>query len=165
MTHEVLAIPTNVPHLELRELATPEDDRAYFESIVASRLQLMRYAPETVEKYQTLDSVREAREDPEPGKLRLGLWGSQMFAGSINIYTDAAPAIIGYWVDSRHAGKGYATAAVQALTRFALDSLQLEEIVGHVDTDNRASQRVLEKAGYTLVRGRGFNPHKYAITK
>lgn len=59
-------------------------------------------------------------------------------------------AEIGYWIGEPYWGKGYATETVQLLTAFAFNELQVLRIFAGVFGSNKASMRVLEKAGYTL---------------
>jgi len=55
---------------------------------------------------------------------------------------------IGYWCVSGERGRGIATRALRQLCRHALDELGLERLELTTDTDNLASQRVAEKAGF-----------------
>jgi RimJ/RimL family protein N-acetyltransferase len=55
---------------------------------------------------------------------------------------------IGYWVARRARGQGVATAALKRLCQFAFDELHVERLELMTDPDNRASQRVPEKAGF-----------------
>jgi ribosomal-protein-alanine N-acetyltransferase len=57
-------------------------------------------------------------------------------------------AEIGYWLSQEHWGKGYATEAVQRITRYAFETFDLERLEAGVFEWNPASCRVLEKAGY-----------------
>lgn len=59
-------------------------------------------------------------------------------------------AEIGYWIGQPYWGKGYATATVNLLTAFAFNELKVLRIFAGVFESNKASMRVLEKAGYTL---------------
>lgn len=58
-------------------------------------------------------------------------------------------ATLGYWVGAPHAGKGYMTEALHAVIRFAFRHLNLHRLEAACLTDNPASQRVLEKTGFT----------------
>jgi RimJ/RimL family protein N-acetyltransferase len=58
---------------------------------------------------------------------------------------------IGYAIEQRLGGRGLATEAVTAISRWALAELSLPEVLGIVAADNTASCRVLEKSGF--VRG------------
>ncbi|WP_224370543.1 GNAT family N-acetyltransferase [Hyalangium versicolor] len=59
-------------------------------------------------------------------------------------------AEIGYWLGASHWGRGLATMAVGALTRYAFEELGLERVHAFLFEWNPASRRVLEKAGYTF---------------
>lgn len=68
---------------------------------------------------------------------------------------------IGYWLDTRHAGRGYATEATEALTTFARDVMGLRRIEIIVSDRNVRSWRVPERLGYTLegiLREHRINP-------
>ena len=56
-------------------------------------------------------------------------------------------ANLGYWVRSSRTGKGVATAAVRLIARFAFEQTNLARLEIVINVDNRASQRVAEKAG------------------
>jgi ribosomal-protein-alanine N-acetyltransferase len=49
-------------------------------------------------------------------------------------------------------GKGYATEAARAVAEYAFEALRLARLLGLTFPENRASQRVLEKADFTYTR-------------
>lgn len=55
---------------------------------------------------------------------------------------------LGYWIGRPHAGRGYATAAVRAVLTFAFEGLKLHRVEAACVPANKASRRVLEKAGF-----------------
>lgn len=57
---------------------------------------------------------------------------------------------IGYWIGEAHWGRGIATDAVGALTRWAIETFDLVRVEARVFAPNAASARVLEKNGYVL---------------
>lgn len=57
---------------------------------------------------------------------------------------------IGYWIGEPYWGKGYGTEAVKLLTLFAFEELHLLRVFANVFSQNAASMKVLEKAGYSL---------------
>lgn len=61
----------------------------------------------------------------------------------------AQTASLGYWAGETFAGKGYTTAAVCTVVRYAFDDLELHRVEAACQPDNIASRRVLEKAGFT----------------
>ncbi len=80
--------------------------------------------------------------------------------GGIGLNTERADspgsAELGYFVGKPFWGRGIATAAVEAITVYGFDMLNLDRIFAKVRVSNMASARVLEKAGFQrqeLVRG------------
>jgi RimJ/RimL family protein N-acetyltransferase len=74
-----------------------------------------------------------------------------------------ARAEIGYWVAREARGRGVASGAVVLLGAWLFESLQLARLQIHTETENLASQRVAERAGFTregvlrsyeLIKGR-----------
>jgi RimJ/RimL family protein N-acetyltransferase len=63
--------------------------------------------------------------------------------------TEAERAEFGYWVASEHRGKGFAPRALRLLARWVVEEVGAKRLQLHADVDNRASQRVAEKAGFT----------------
>ncbi|MBE0600318.1 MAG: GNAT family N-acetyltransferase [Firmicutes bacterium] len=55
---------------------------------------------------------------------------------------------LGYRLDEKQQGKGLMTQALQAVTRFAFDTLRLHRIEANIMPRNLASRRVLEKCGF-----------------
>lgn len=61
----------------------------------------------------------------------------------------AQTASLGYWAGENFTSKGYITAAVRAVVRWAFEDLDLHRVEAACQPDNIASRRVLEKAGFT----------------
>jgi len=62
---------------------------------------------------------------------------------------DPALAGVGYWLGRKARGRGAATAAVKLLARWAFEGLGISRLHLTTAPDNRASQRVAERAGFT----------------
>ena len=60
----------------------------------------------------------------------------------------AQTASLGYWAGEAFASKGYTTAAVRAVVRYAFEDLDLHRVEAACQPDNAPSRRVLEKAGF-----------------
>jgi [ribosomal protein S5]-alanine N-acetyltransferase len=58
---------------------------------------------------------------------------------------------VGYWVAKDHNGRGYATGALGLVCERAFGELGLHRIEAGTLLDNRASQRVIEKNGFTRI--------------
>jgi ribosomal-protein-alanine N-acetyltransferase len=83
-------------------------------------------------------------------------------------------ATVGYYVAVEHQGRGYATEALRLVLRFAFEEAGLHRVQAGVVPENRASARVLEKAGfrregmaerYINIDGRWRDHLIFAITK
>jgi RimJ/RimL family protein N-acetyltransferase len=63
-------------------------------------------------------------------------------------YAGRAPDVeVGYHLLPDAWGQGFATEGASALVRYGFDDVDLDRIIGITHPDNRASQRVLRKAG------------------
>ena len=90
------------------------------------------------------DGTREAFAIEDGDATFLGL------ALAVAIKREAAEAELGYTVTPSARGRGVATAAVSALTRWAFDEQQLERLTLLIEVANVASTRVAERCGYVL---------------
>jgi RimJ/RimL family protein N-acetyltransferase len=74
--------------------------------------------------------------------------------GSIGLYpqTDifSQNAELGYWVGEPYWGKGIVTAAILEMVAYGFANLPINRIFARPFGTNKASQRVLEKAGFVL---------------
>ena len=59
-------------------------------------------------------------------------------------------AEIGWYLSSRHWGRGYATEATRLLVDFGFGTLGYRRLFATADPDNAASRRVLDKSGLTF---------------
>jgi RimJ/RimL family protein N-acetyltransferase len=86
------------------------------------------------------------------------------FVGTIGLHTLKLSdhcAEVGYWITDSHRGKGICTEALLILTDFSLNVMRFRRLEALADFDNKASQRVLERAGYNrdgLLQSRVTKP-------
>lgn len=136
------------------------DGAAVNAAVVDSYETLRPWMPWVGEKLPSLEeseaNCRKAwarfllREDTT---LRLYLKGTDTVVGSSGLHRMdwKVPSFeIGYWVGRRFEGKGYATEAVQAIARFAVEQLSARRITILADARNHRSRRVAEKCGFVL---------------
>ena len=75
-------------------------------------------------------------------------------AGGIGVHraqdVHRCTATVGYWLGEKFWGRGVMTQALTAVTDFCFDNFPLRRISAEVFSNNPASARVLEKAGFTL---------------
>ncbi|GAA0372391.1 GNAT family N-acetyltransferase [Bacillus horti] len=57
---------------------------------------------------------------------------------------------IGYWVDTRHSGKGYVSEAAQGLADYAFEQLKARRVEIRCDALNEKSRAVAERIGFRL---------------
>ena len=66
----------------------------------------------------------------------------------VNRWTKSAE--IGYWVSKRHQGQGYATEATQRMVDYAIKTLRMHRIDLHAAVQNKPSNDIARKLGFTL---------------
>jgi len=85
-------------------------------------------------------AIVDARSpEPEPAFGSVSVWG---------FHARDRTAYVSYWLLESGRGGGRATAAVTLAARWAFDTLGLERLTARVETENRASQRVVERCGF-----------------
>ena len=80
--------------------------------------------------------------------FRNELVGVTGFVLQTDIYRKSAE--IGYWIGEPYWNKGIATRAVKLLVNYGFEKLNLNRIFTGVFESNKASQRVLEKSGFSF---------------
>jgi RimJ/RimL family protein N-acetyltransferase len=117
-------------------------------------LRFNDWAPQTVTEALTyLARHEEARRRGE--QLEFALVeprdeGALLGGGSLNaISVEQGRAAIGYWLAPWARGRGVATHAVRLLANWAFADLELARVELTCGPDNRASQRVAERCGFT----------------
>jgi ribosomal-protein-alanine N-acetyltransferase len=83
--------------------------------------------------------------------------------GMIGIYyysKENRRAELGYDLLKEHWGKGLMTEAVEEVLRYAFEELRLNRVEATTDSENGASNKVLERTGFTL-EGRLRERHSY----
>ena len=123
-------------------------NRHVFEPIMADR------PPEYyTAAYQRERLERHANPSPDNETWLFAILDGDAIAGTLNIGDVIRSALqranIGYWVDVNRYGRGLATAAVADAVEFAFGEAGLHRLAAATLPDNVASQRVLEKNGFT----------------
>lgn len=106
-----------------------------------------------------------------------GIFVDGRFVGEINVSSvQRGPfqsAYVGYWIDERHAGRGYMPESLVVVCRYAFEELGLHRLQIAIIPRNRPSNRVVEKLGiryegtalrYLEINGVWEDHHRYAIT-
>lgn len=94
--------------------------------------------------------IRQSAEFTPPTQFAIVVDGAAVGAIGFEPRSDIfrRSAEIGYWLGEPFWGRGFATEALRAVTDYAFRTFDLSRIDAGVFERNRASMRVLEKAGY-----------------
>lgn len=69
----------------------------------------------------------------------------------INKITDNYLGEVGYILDRKYWGKGYATESVIAVEKHAIEVIKLKRLCATIDNENYRSKRLIEKLGFTFI--------------
>ena len=118
---------------------------------------------EAVISSETDDEMKQAYSEMLAGckakpeqRIWYAIWNMQLNDGSNTIIGDYAfkgldengMVDIGYGIKEQYEGMGYMTEAVIAAVKWARIQPGVKSVEAETDPDNKASQRVLEKAGF-----------------
>ena len=107
-------------------------------------------------------------------KNKIGRWAVYLnttdeFIGwcGVKYVEDEKEYDLGYRFYKKHWGKGYASEAASAVMDYAINTLQLKEIIGRAAIDNKASIAVLKKMGMKYLKNDecGHDPAEVYIYK
>ncbi len=110
------------------------------------------YFPHPYSKKDGEEFIRMVLDRPQPAiDFTIEIEGKA--AGGIGIVLNSdverITVEIGYWLGERHWGKGIMTEAVKEMVEYAFNNFPIRKIYAPVFEFNKASQKVLEKAGFT----------------
>lgn len=99
-------------------------------------------------------SVKRKEDNQVIGLAKLLFYGAER--GS-NEGKENEQAEVGYMLEHKYWGNGYATEIAEYLSKFAASFPGIKEIIGIIAPDNAASKRVLTKLGYELYDSTPYN--------
>lgn len=115
-------------------------------------------------------NIAEARREIKNHKgVMFAVIFNNQFAGFVHLELNDKPrykhsAIIGFGINQKFRGHGIATKAVKMAVCYGFNKLKLKRISGMCRTFNKASARVMEKAGFKLegiLRKNKFKDGRY----
>lgn len=109
----------------------------------AGALEVLRYL---IEKYRDPGTPSLA-----PYVLGVCFNGARELIGHVGLSPLNGQIEVGYAIENTHQDKGFASQAVRAMSEWALARFALPRVLGIVATDNAASCRVLEHAGFEFA--------------
>jgi ribosomal-protein-alanine N-acetyltransferase len=127
-------------------LAFEMANRAYFAASVTDR------GDEFFEQFSERHRALLAEQDTGKFVFHVLLDGDGAVVGRFNLYNlEDGTAEVGYRVAERVAGRGVATSSLRKLCGLAVEQYGLRTLEAKTSSENVASQRVLEKAGFVPV--------------
>jgi [ribosomal protein S5]-alanine N-acetyltransferase len=118
------------------------------------------YADEN-EAREVLEFLITCYEEPDPKVkpfvLGIELKGTREFIGHAGLSPFENSVEIGYAVENQHYGKGYATEAIKAMCKYALEKFNIDKIIGIVASENKGSVKALEKAEFSFIEEKERN--------
>ncbi len=170
------------PHLSLEDVVLSQPQLSDAEALAAmandKRIwnNLRDYFPHPYQLADAREFIETmAQEDPPH---TFGIYYQEQFAGVAGL--NAQPDVykkskeIGFWLGEPYWGKGIATRAVKLLTSYAFEYLDCNRIHAGVFSNNPASMKVLENAGFAkegvfklaVWKNDDFwDEHRYALLK
>jgi RimJ/RimL family protein N-acetyltransferase len=147
----MICLATSLDGLELRELG-PVEACEYHALVDSNRQHLSKYGDYLDERDATRQSVVAYFRDPPDRNIRLGIWRAGALIGRVDLNPVDPPRYsLGYWLDSSHCGRGYATRACSAAIRYARDELGASDIFAGVAHANSPSVALLCRLGFQCV--------------
>lgn len=165
------------------KLAQPETFMAepLFQVIEQDRAFLSTYLPfidHTLTVEDELNFIKLMLKKKAAGEHRLFvIYYRDQVVGTIDIQQidlENKKAFVGYWLQSKYNGLGIIARCLHKICDFAFNTLDLNKLSLHINTKNKASQKVAERANFRFVgtdkdesfeRGQFEDFHRYALLK
>jgi ribosomal-protein-alanine N-acetyltransferase len=150
----LLPFPTlHTSRLQLRPIALSDAHELYK---MRSNPELMHFVPRPLatsvdEVWQMISDWLTAMQVGNCLHFAITLKEQSTMIGHMllfNIKPENSRGEVGYMMLAEHAGKGYTTEALEALIAFAFDSLGMHSLEAIINPENKASAKVLLKAGF-----------------
>lgn len=144
-TERLTLVPLGTEHFETTH--------AYSSDIENTRF--MMFLPNE-SREETLSFLRQCEEQwhsPDPDFFEFAIIHDKIHIGAVGIYRlkEAGEWELGWILDKRYHGKGYATEAAKAVIKCWRKQNDTSKFIAHCDSENISSARVMEKLGMTLV--------------
>ncbi len=146
-----------INHMSMIRLVTIDDAPALADLLTANRKFLAPWQPIRAEAFFTIEGQREAIDnvlnEHERGiTVPNVILNDGRVVGRVTLSNIVRGPFqscnLGYWVGSRHNGRGLGTAAVREIVDLAFGALGLHRVEAGTLPHNIGSQRVLERNGF-----------------
>ena len=101
----------------------------------------------------------------QPEHLSFAVILNDLHIGEVFIYLSEQEADIGWLIDKRYWGNGYATEAAKLLVKYLEENFHLKEIVAYCDARNIPSQKVMKHIGMEFVGSNGIRTYEKDVSE
>ncbi len=152
-TERLLLRPLNISDLKtVHEYATDEENTRF----------MMRLPNRTIEETtEFLTLVTKEWEKPEPTFYEFAIVSNGLHIGAMSVHLDESQEVgeLGWILNKKFQGMGFATEAASAIKDFAFNILHLKKIIARCDHRNAPSYRLMERIGMTLESDDGVRTY------
>ena len=136
-------LKTNRANLQLIQMLTLKDDTAFF-ALQNANLDFWKEFGNSID--ESVEAVAKRRL--ENGNNRFGIYLRKKLIGIVGYSTKDHPteAEVGILLDKNVVGRGYAQAAIKAITEYAKPLYA--RVFAEVEPDNRSSIKLMTRSGY-----------------
>ena len=136
---------------------------AYSSDFENTHLMLM-VPHKTIEETETiLTKSIQAYEKEDPEYLSFAVCLDDVHIGEAFAYLSEKEADIGWLIDKRYWGNGYATEAAKLLVEYIRTRLGRTDIVAYCDARNMASQKVMKNIGMVFAGSNGTRTYEKEV--
>ncbi|WP_225257625.1 GNAT family N-acetyltransferase [Jidongwangia harbinensis] len=137
--------------LKLRELG-PADAAEYYALVQRNAAHLTMLGDYHDEVASNATDVAYRLAQRTEISVRFGVYLQERLVGRVDLIPVEPPRYgLGYWLSEEVTGRGYATAAVAALLRYAGEELGATDVFAGVTRGNVRSEALLQRLGFEVV--------------
>lgn len=101
-------------------------------------------------------------EKEKPAYYEFAILYRNKHIGAVSIYFEKGIGELGWIVNKKYWGNGFAYEAAKALIKYSIDNMGTTHFIAHCDTENVASYKVMEKLGMVRTGEWGGRRNKAA---
>lgn len=157
-------IEINTERLVLRPMCREYLETTHEYASDKETCRFMVYFPsDSIEEtlYYLTDAEAEFAKE-RPSYYEMAVFCGDTHIGAVSLYLDKdmTKGELGWTMNKKYHGHGYATEAARALVGYASEELGIRHFIAHCDAENIPSAKVMEKLGMRLVGEYGGRKNK-----
>lgn len=139
------------------KVLTPEYSKELLDYYIRNKIYLCAYEPTRDASFYTLEEQRSILEENytqylNGDSVNMGIFKDDVLIGKIQLSNIVQGifknGVLGYSLDQSQQGHGYMKEAVDLMTTYAFDTLNLHRVEASTLKDNIKSQKVLDRCGF-----------------